>query len=136
MEDLIGIFIVIFLIILAIQYVTAKKFLEIAYMKGYDDSSYFWYCFLFGIAGYLMVVALPNRNARVSIKTDNKQESTASKPNMKASDKSYSLTELAKERELENKGEAYKYKDGWFCKSCGTKNEKNAISCRECGAYK
>lgn len=74
MEDFTGIFIVIFLIILAIHYVIAKKFSEIVYMKGCYDSSYFWYCFLLGIVGYLMVVALPDKNARyktaLNTKTD------------------------------------------------------------------
>ena len=37
----------------------AKVFEDIAVEKGY--SGYFWWCFLCGIAGWLMVVALPDR---------------------------------------------------------------------------
>ena len=36
----------------------AMKFADIAGMKGHDVSPYFWYTFLLGIVGMLMVVAL------------------------------------------------------------------------------
>ena len=44
----------------------AREFVKITVMKGYPCESmaknkYFWYCFLFGIIGYLMVIALPVR---------------------------------------------------------------------------
>ncbi len=44
---------------LAISYLIAEEFMEISRKKGYSDKKYFWYCFLFGIVGYLMVIALP-----------------------------------------------------------------------------
>lgn len=47
-------------IALVIGYIVASKFSEIAEMKGHDGSTYFWFTFLFGICGMLMVVALPN----------------------------------------------------------------------------
>lgn len=44
------------------QFAAAFEFKEIARMKGYNDSKYFWWCFIaFGI-GALMVIALPNNN--------------------------------------------------------------------------
>ncbi len=50
---------------LAIQVAIAVKFEMISEAKGYEG--YFWWCLLFGPAGWLMVVALPDRNApRVS----------------------------------------------------------------------
>jgi hypothetical protein len=48
-----------FAIVLIVQYLVAKTFQEIATMKGYSSTKYFWFCFFLGIAGYLMVVALP-----------------------------------------------------------------------------
>ena len=40
--------------------VVASQFSQIAEMKGHDGSKYFWFTFLFGICGMLMVIALPN----------------------------------------------------------------------------
>ena len=48
------------IIALIIDYVIAKKFADIAEMKGHDSGTYFWFTFLFGIIGMLMVIALPN----------------------------------------------------------------------------
>lgn len=42
-----------------INYFIAKKFAEIAEMKGHVGSTYFWFTFLFSLPGMLMVVALP-----------------------------------------------------------------------------
>ena len=46
---------------LAISFIIAVEFEEIAAMKGHRSRRYFWLPFLFGVAGYLMVVALPTR---------------------------------------------------------------------------
>ena len=49
--------------------VISKQFDRIAYMKGHDDSVHaFAKCFWFGIAGYLYVIALPDRNICFRIK--------------------------------------------------------------------
>ena len=46
---------------LCIQYIIAKKFEEIAFKKGYDQSIHsFAMCFWLGIVGYLYVIALPD----------------------------------------------------------------------------
>ena len=37
----------------------ANEFFSIAKQKGYNDKKYFLYCLLCGIAGYLLVIALP-----------------------------------------------------------------------------
>ena len=51
-------------IILFLNYFLAKEFYAIAEMKGYEyHKKYFWYCFIFGWIGYLMVIALPNKTA-------------------------------------------------------------------------
>ena len=50
-------------IALIIDYVIAKKFEEIAEMKGHYGNTYFWFTFIFGLIGMLMVIALPNTKA-------------------------------------------------------------------------
>ena len=47
------------IIALIINFFVAGEFANIAEMKGYHGNVYFWFTFLFGIAGMLMVVALP-----------------------------------------------------------------------------
>lgn len=54
-----GLIIILVLVGLVISYVLAEEFMEIASQKGYSNRKYFWYCFLFGVAGYLIVIALP-----------------------------------------------------------------------------
>ena len=56
------------IIAIVIDYIIAKKFEEIAEMKGHDGSTYFWFTFIFGLVGMLMVIALPNTRA-ITIKT-------------------------------------------------------------------
>ena len=52
------------IISLIINVVIAKKFVEIADMKGHYGSDYFWYIFLFGMIGMLMVIALPDKSVK------------------------------------------------------------------------
>ena len=52
------------ILLLVLQFLFAREFVHTAMLKGYPCESmasckYFWYCFLFGIIGYLMVIALP-----------------------------------------------------------------------------
>lgn len=67
------IFIVIAIVYFMISWFIAGEFEEIASKKGYNEKKYFWFPFLFGIAGYLMVVALP-------IKEDTIEERAAYDP--------------------------------------------------------
>ena len=45
-----------------VNYLFASEFSKIAKQKGYSDGKYYWFCFLFGVAGYLLVIALQNKN--------------------------------------------------------------------------
>lgn len=51
------------LAVLAVSYFAAVEFQSIAAMKGHNDKKYFWWSFLGGAIGMLMVIALPDRNA-------------------------------------------------------------------------
>ena len=46
---------------LIIMSIIASEARQIAAEKGFDESKYFWYVFLFGIIGLLIVCALPDR---------------------------------------------------------------------------
>ena len=44
-----------------ILWLVAKEFYVAAKAKGYYEKKYLWICFLLGVIGYLLVVALPDR---------------------------------------------------------------------------
>ena len=60
----ITVYILIATVYLILDYYIAKLFSEAAEAKGCHDSKYFWICFFFGFIGYLLVIALPDRNQR------------------------------------------------------------------------
>ncbi len=47
--------------LLTIRYIICKDFHTAAVQKGYEGKKYFWYGFFFGLAGYLLVIALPDK---------------------------------------------------------------------------
>ena len=58
------------IIALIIDYVIAKKFADIAEMKGHEGNTYFWFTFLLGVVGMLMVIALPVETKDENHKTE------------------------------------------------------------------
>ena len=73
-------FIIVFLSILLLiglilfQYSIAMEFYKIAIMKGYEDRKYLWMSFAFGIVGYLLVIALPNKDVFIEETSDKTDE--------------------------------------------------------------
>ena len=51
-------------VVVVIDLLAASKFSDIAKMKGHQG--YFWWCFLLGLVGWLMVIALPDRKGPLS----------------------------------------------------------------------
>lgn len=49
------------IVVLVVWYFAAAEFRRIAAMKGHDESRYFWWTFLLGIVGMMMVIALPQK---------------------------------------------------------------------------
>lgn len=49
-----------------LNYWIASQFYEAACIKGYSSKKYLWIAFFFNIVGYLLVIALPNKNAILS----------------------------------------------------------------------
>jgi hypothetical protein len=64
MEVLLSIIAII--IALVIDWIIANAFAEAAELKGHGERKYFWFCFLFGLVGYLLVIALPDLNGTAS----------------------------------------------------------------------
>lgn len=46
---------------IAVDYLIAKEFEHVATEKGYEGKRYFWYSFILGLVGYLLVIALPKK---------------------------------------------------------------------------
>ena len=46
-----------------LQICVAKEFQRIAAMKGHEETRYFWWTFLMGPVGMMMVIALPQKAA-------------------------------------------------------------------------
>ena len=46
---------------LMVNWAAAKRFQEIADMKGHNGEDYFWWCFWLGLCGWAMVMAQPDR---------------------------------------------------------------------------
>jgi ABC-type uncharacterized transport system permease subunit len=51
------------MLVILLWYNVGKEFQRIAAMKGHDEARYFWWTFLVGPVGMLMVVALPQKAA-------------------------------------------------------------------------
>lgn len=46
---------------LVVAWFVAKEFYKAAVARGWPQKKYFWLCFLLPLAGYLLVIALPDR---------------------------------------------------------------------------
>ena len=53
-------FILVAVAAILILYLLADAFYEVAKKKGHSEKKYFWFPFIFGFAGYMLVIALPN----------------------------------------------------------------------------
>ena len=56
-----GVFVLVAIAEIAAAYFIGKEFEFIAKEKGYTSKRYFWWTYLFGLAGIPMVIALPDR---------------------------------------------------------------------------
>ena len=51
------------ILVIVLWYFIGKEFQRIAAMKGHEETRYFWWTFLLGPVGMMMVVALPQKAA-------------------------------------------------------------------------
>ena len=52
---------------LCIDFIIAYDFYEVALEKGYQNTKYFWYCFILSAVGYILVTALPAKSVASNI---------------------------------------------------------------------
>ena len=64
--------IVVLAVAIAINAFIAECFYNIAYEKGFEERRYFWIPFIFGIIGYLLVIALPDRGCEITVQPNQK----------------------------------------------------------------
>ena len=109
---MIAVYILVGIVAIGINIYISLLFREAAEDKGYDGAKYFWACFLFGIAGYLLVVALPNLQCAPT-------SSTSNFPNPSQS------SSLSKQTTYPNKVKT--------CVNCGKTQAVLSEKCIECG---
>lgn len=51
------------ILVIVLWYFIGKEFQRIAVMKGHEETRYFWWTFLMGPVGMMMVIALPQKAA-------------------------------------------------------------------------
>ena len=119
---------------LVIGYIVAGKFSEIAEMKGHEGSTYFWYTFLFGIYGMLMVVALPNIKA-----AENNVGAKGEKPSFVWNEpQTQSTTQIqtsnTKDENKTNSPVSAEMRNGEkVCPKCGQSQRADRRACWSCG---
>ena len=143
-------------IILVINYVIAGEMRNIAESKGCVDSGrYFWFSFLLGLPGWIMVAALPNKkmdNLLISLKDANKENQHNSpapsspvqeKKEIQNSDADATAVGTSDVQNTDKKPapnpgdtvDAIAVDPGKIkCTKCGTIQNSNRLVCWECGA--
>ena len=66
-----AIYVICLLVMLVFAIYLSNQFYQVAQYKGYSSKKYFWSPFWFGIAGYLLVIALPDRGLVRKVKPKN-----------------------------------------------------------------
>jgi hypothetical protein len=100
---------------LAISAFIAACFADVAREKGFNDSLYFWMCAIFGIAGYLLVIALPDRKIKIAPA----QSEMHTAPTTAASQRPLSKQHVPEGQKV--------------CWACGKVQPAYNVSCSNCG---
>lgn len=70
------------IIVIKIWAYIAQQFADIAEEKGFSDRNCFWIPFLFGIVGWIMVAALPDRGKQtIEVQKPQNETEKSEKPN-------------------------------------------------------
>lgn len=126
--------ILLLVIVIAIDWFLATLAANIADQKGYDDehTKFFWICFLFGIIGYILVAALPDRNLQTEIKHLAKAMQSGDSDTTSTSSTSTPQSYVVPAATTSSgSGSGF-----WQCPSCGEKNYAGTMSCKSCGKYR
>ena len=131
MESFAFLYILALIVWLIIQYAIANAFYSIACMKGHEERKYFWWSFLVPLAGYLMVVALPDRPTK-------NRPSEAGRDWLKGYNGSAGgcVQEPGTQAEKNSKvktAEPVQQEDKIKCPACGTVQNAGRTLCWKCG---
>ena len=113
---LVLLYLIILCVLVFVQYYIAKEFYFVAVAKGYETKKYFWICFLLGMVGYLLVIALPTQ-----VQTDKNSFEKLQEVNNKPKNKFLKQFEVAT-AEVVNEAEevvAEVARNEWKCNKCG-----------------
>ena len=105
------------IVAIAVDCFIANLFQGAAEQKGYSGKKYFWYCLLFGIAGWIYVSALPDllsRGSRASFSSN-------------FGNQTIQLNNDFDSNETESQHK-------WLCNNCGKMISR--LPCRYCGSEK
>lgn len=134
------------IVVLVVSLICASEFSSIAKEKGYTSSKYFWYAFLFGIFGALIVIALPDRKAKTekivvadpspSFAPNKATISIQKEAPVPASDQTSKTSGINKTESIpENPVVPESLGDELIkCPHCGSVQKNNRITCYRCGA--
>lgn len=132
------------LIVLAINFAFAVYAGGVAEEKGYIKGNWIAACFFFGIVGYILLAALPDREARAMLKrieiklSTNGGNATFTPLSDSTSQKKTSAVTPISDSTSQKKTSAVTWntKGEWKCPRCGTLNQRDALFCKDCGEYK
>ena len=112
----------------------ASKFSTIAEEKGHDGSTYFWWCFILGMIGYIMVAALPDYHSRKS-NTDDKSKNTSTNKSSNVSNNKLDLKSISNKYYAPRGSKANVSSNTWICTDCKRANPGYTGTCA-CGKSK
>ena len=116
---------------LLINYIIANAFQRIAEDKGYPERSYFLFCFFLGVAGYIMVCALPDRaKVEYHYQGENRTVNTSATPAVPSVQKQKPVTNPTRNTPTPPKAST------WICGNCGASNSTNYSQCKKCGSFR
>jgi len=119
---------------LVIGYIIASKFSEIAEMKGHDGRTYFWFTFIFGICGMLMVVALPNIKAAENNVAIKEQTPSYVRNELLTKPASHTQASNSKDFNKDNPPVCAEIRNGEkVCPKCGQSQRADRSVCWSCG---
>ena len=116
---------------IAISIIVALEFGKIAEAKGHSKVKYFWFSFLFGLIGYLMVVALPDRGNQPDTIVVN--AAPAAQPAKAAPAEKAVKQEAPEPKEKIDQAKVEIIDGRIVCPNCGVKQNGSRNVCYECG---
>ena len=118
------------LIVLAINFAFAVYAGGVAEEKGYIKGNWIAACFFFGIVGYILLAALPDRDARAMLKRIEIKLST------NGGNATFTPLSDSTSQKKTSAADTWNTKGEWKCPQCGTLNQGSALHCKDCGYYK